>query len=205
MKQRFLIEQLEDRSVPTVTAGLVHGQLLVKGKPDGAVVITETAAGTFQVTDNGSTVGTVSGATGILVVDHDRAVPVNDNVPIDLGGFSTGSICADLGLGQNTFTVTNGTVTGNVVYRAGKGSNDVEIDAAITGTLLATTPNPADVVNINAALGGSVGGQVVENLGTSLAVSGPGQCDGPGSPDPAGDPGPFLHFGPPPGAGPLGM
>src|SRR5262249_11455304 len=86
MKKRLRVEQLEDRLVPTVTASLVNGVLVVRGPADGAVVITETAADTFQVTDNGNTVGTVSGASGVVILARDRATPVNDNVTVNLNG-----------------------------------------------------------------------------------------------------------------------
>jgi hypothetical protein len=214
MKTRPLVEQFEDRAVPTVTAGVVFGTLVVRGAPAGAVVVTGTAAGTFQVTDNGSPVGTFGGAAGISILGTHRATVAAENVTVNLNGQTTGFIFANLGSATDSLTVEGGSVTGGLVYfgskgndtltlatgttvggsvfaNLGAGSNHVEIDGKVTSNLVVSSRNSADTVTLGAT--GSVGGQVIENLGVHPFFFPPGRW-APGWAS-AGGFGPFAFLG----------
>src|SRR5437899_30199 len=118
------VDPLETRVCPSVTAILVDGNLAVQGDATGAVAITATAAGTFSVTDNGAAVDTVSGVTrGVDIQLESQLKGVNDNVTVDLGAQTVDHVLADLGSGNNSFLVEDGTITGDLSY-SGKQGND---------------------------------------------------------------------------------
>src|SRR5262249_5219469 len=156
----------------------------------------ETAADTFQVTDNGNVVGTLSGATGIGILARDRGTAVNDNVTVNLNGNAVDLIFANLGAGNNSLTVEGGTVASDVFYRGGSGndtrnmaggttvggsvvarlgggSNHVQVDGTIADNLVAVSRNSSDTVTVSST--GSVGGQTIERLGTRSLFSGTGE------------------------------
>jgi hypothetical protein len=131
------VEALEDRSVPAVTASVVHGSLVVVGDSAAshvAVTASDTnndkVADTFKVMNGAATVGTFSGVTGDLIL---RLGKGDDAVSIDLGGLSTPhGIRASLGAGNNSLSLANGTVKGSLSVAGKDGSDGV--------TLGGTTP-----------------------------------------------------------------
>jgi hypothetical protein len=135
------VEALEDRSVPAVTASVVHGDLVVVGDPTAASHISITAsdtnadkvADTFKVTDGTTTVGTFGGVTHDLIL---RLGKENDAVTIDLGGLSAPhEVKADLGGGVNSLNIINGTVKGSVSVHGGDGTNALTLGGAAALTV----------------------------------------------------------------------
>jgi hypothetical protein len=142
MKTRthLTVELLEDRAVPAVTASVVHGNLVVVGDPKAAAHLSITAsdtnadkvADTFKVMDGTATVGTFGGVTHDLIL---RLGKENDAVSIDLAGLSAPQgILANLGGGDNSLSIQNGTVKGAVFVRGGADGNAVTLGgtAALT-------------------------------------------------------------------------
>lgn len=145
---RLNVELLEDRSVPTVTASVVGGSLVVKGDPTAASNVTITAsdtnadstADTFRVVDGATTVGNFGGVTKNVVLNLSDN---NDTVSIDLKGLTTpGEIRANLGKGSNVLTLIGGTVKSSLGVSGGSGTDKV--------TLGGTTAVSALTVNGNA-------------------------------------------------------
>src|SRR5262249_45618991 len=87
------------------------------------LTITETAQGTFHITENGNPVGggtgDFSGVTGSILL---RLSNANDTgAVIDLGGFNIRSLYANLGGGANDLTVEHGTLLGYLNASGGPG------------------------------------------------------------------------------------
>ena len=166
-RSRLNVEMLEDRSVPTVTASVVSGSLIIVGDATAASDLTITAssstagttADTFTVVDGATTIGTFTGVTADLVLNLTNS---DDTVAVDLGGLSTtGGIRANLGNGANSLTVDNGTVTGPLNVRGGTGA-----DAVTLGATTALTVNG----NARVSLGGSADDSL--ELGANATVNG---------------------------------
>ena len=69
-RQKFDFCSFEERICLTVAAAVNDaGSLHVRGDADGPVTIVATGENTFDVTDNGETIGTFEGVTRNLVVD----------------------------------------------------------------------------------------------------------------------------------------
>ncbi len=130
----FQFERLEDRICLTVSATVTNGHLVITGEPDGAVQINAVAANTFQVVDNGVVVATLGGVTRNIRLSIDQTGPrSNDAVTLNLNGLATPlSVRLDAGDGNNTFTITNGTVTRTLIVIGGTGADTVTIGPAVT-------------------------------------------------------------------------
>jgi hypothetical protein len=154
-RARLSAEPLEDRSVPAVSATISSGTLLVTGaatNPGDTIAITQTATGTFTVTDGGTPV-TVQGSGPVNDVAV-RLGKASDTVTIDLGGFTlAGGVSASLGGGTDSLAVANGTVGGNLVVKGGPGRDTVIVADGLTvnGALAVATVGGDDRVNVGAA------------------------------------------------------
>jgi hypothetical protein len=139
-RRMLSVEALEDRSVPAVTASVVNGSLVVLGDSAAShVAITasdtnnDKVADSFKVSDGAATVGTFSGVTGDLVL---RLGKGDDAVSIDLGGLSTPhGIRPSLGSGNNTLTVTNGTVKGSLSVQGKDGTDGLTLGGTTALTI----------------------------------------------------------------------
>jgi hypothetical protein len=134
------VERLEDRTVPTVTASVTNGSLVIKGDSAAGSTLAITAsdvdadgvADTFTVTDGTTAVGTFSGVTKDVVL---RLSANDDAVTIDLKGLTAPrNVVANLGDGTNSLTLDNGTVKGSVSVLGGAGTDTVTLGgtAAVT-------------------------------------------------------------------------
>lgn len=148
---RLEIERLEDRCVPTVTAKVIGGVLVVRGTPDGAVeILRDNGAGTFDVIDDGTTVlNNAAGVTSILV----KLGSTNDTVTIDLdGGTLNRGVTAFLGNGTNSLTVQNGTIGGSLLAYGGRGADSVALaDLTVTGNTYVALDGGADELTTDTA------------------------------------------------------
>jgi hypothetical protein len=155
-RARLVAEPLEDRSVPAVSATISSGTLLVTGSatnPGDTIAITQTATGTFAVTD-GSTPVTVQGSDLVDSVAV-RLGRTSDTVTIDLGGFTlAGSVTASLGGGTDSLAVANGTIGGDLLVRGGPARDTVTVADGLTvnGSLAVATAGGNDTVTVGAAM-----------------------------------------------------
>jgi hypothetical protein len=177
-RARLSAEPLEDRSVPAVSATISSGTLLVTGSatnPGDTIAITQTATGTFAVTDGGAPV-TVQGSDLVDSVAV-RLGRTSDTVGIDLGGFTlAGSVSASLGGGTDSLAVANGTVGGNLVVKGGPGRDTVIVADGLTvnGALAVATAGGAtfdlaggnDALTFQATVGTGTGRVLDVNAGT---------------------------------------
>ncbi len=159
-RTRLFLEPLEERLCLAVSASVVNGSLIVTGEPNGAVQINAVAATTYQVLDNGVAIGTFAGVTRNIRVAIDSSVPrTNDNVIINLGGFTTPlGIRLDAGDGNNIFTVQNGTVGTSILVYGGSGNDTLVLQPTLTVTrhvwFIGYGGN--DTLTLRAAVGGNV-------------------------------------------------
>lgn len=178
-------ESLESRRCLSVSVQVTNGDLVVTGQADGAVEIVATAAGSFQVTDNGIAVGTFTGASDDIRVKLDDPTDSGNKVTIDLAGQTVDQVVVRLGDGDNAATVQGGTA-GSVRYVGGAGDDNLTLAAGATVTkslsaylgdgnnsLLVAGQVGREVVvrtgdgddSLSIAAGGSVGRQVYAALG----------------------------------------
>jgi hypothetical protein len=154
-RARLSAEPLEDRSVPAVSATISSGTLLVTGSatnPGDTIAITQTATGTFAVTDGGAPV-TVQGSDLVDSVAV-RLGRTSDTVGIDLGGFTlAGSVSASLGGGTDALAVANGTIGGDLLVKGGPARDTVTVADGLTvnGALAVATAGGDDTVTVGAA------------------------------------------------------
>src|SRR5262249_17873091 len=146
------VERLEDRSVPSVTASVVNGSLVVRGDAESASQLAITGsdtdadgvADTFTVVDGSTTVGTFGDVTRDVVL---RLSGNDDPVAIDLAGLSAPrNIRADLGDGTNSLSIDNGTVKGFLSISGG-----ADTDTVTLGGTAALTVNGNAYVNLGDA------------------------------------------------------
>src|SRR4051812_26063559 len=108
----LVLEQLENRWCPAVTATLKSGILTVSGSTTAtlSVIQDSTTAGKIQVLDG---VTPVAGSPFASVTNIRLSLTgADDTVAIDLGGKTlTGFISANLGAGANVLSVINGAAT----------------------------------------------------------------------------------------------
>lgn len=148
-------EQLESRQLLSVTAQVVSGSLLVQGQADGAVEIRAVDAGKFEVTDNGAAIATVDGVTkGVQIKLDANGGTTDDQVTLDLAGQTVQRVQADLGGGDNQFVLQGGTVSGSLIYRGGKGEDNVQVaaDAVVQGTVIADLRQGNNTLDVQGTL-----------------------------------------------------
>jgi fibronectin-binding autotransporter adhesin len=140
-RTRLSVEALENRAVPTATASVIHGDLVIVGDPTAASHVSITAsdtngdhvADTFKVVDGTKTIGTFSGVTHDIVL---RLGKEDDAVTVDLGGLSAPQgIKADLGGGVNSLGILHGTLNGSLAVHGGAGTNTLTLGGAAALTV----------------------------------------------------------------------
>jgi len=179
------LEQLEDRTVPSLTASFVSGSLYLSGTPMGEVDIVGnpgtpgTYPNTFTVTDNSHSVGRYN-ITGNLLLNLTNE---KGNININLnGGFLPGNVAISLNNGYvvpGTFGVNifDGTgafpptsyIGGSVTITGGNGEETYNVGVSPGGL--------EDPININnnltiAAAGSSFGSGDVLNIGDGTTIFG---------------------------------
>ena len=151
---RPLLEQLEDRTVPT-SVRLVSGELIISNPlvVDGkaALTVTATANNTFQVVNDGASLGTYNVAGNIYIFGSTGM----DSITFDLAGNNyTGNLLISPGNGSDSVNLLStggaGDIAGNVTLIHGSGNESVSLNAAP-----------------NATTGLTIGGSVVASNSTS--------------------------------------
>jgi hypothetical protein len=125
-------EHLEDRSVPAIAASVTNSVLTVSGtatNPFGLIEVqvtgTNASNNAFQVFDSGSPVGGTFTAKNVRIL----LTSDNDNVLLDLNAMTMkGNAYVNLGNGDDTFVVQNGTVNDGLAVYGGFGKDDLTID-----------------------------------------------------------------------------
>jgi hypothetical protein len=159
LRSRPSVEPLEDRSVPSVSATITGGTLLVTGEASikgDPIAITQTSPGVFAVVD-GATPVTIDGAESVSNVVV-RLGHASDTVNINLGDSPlAGSVAVRLGGGTNSLTVASGTINGNLDVTGGPGDDSVTVADGMTvnGALTVGTGGGDDVVMVGKATLGS--------------------------------------------------
>jgi hypothetical protein len=151
LRARLSLEPLESRYCPALTASVSHGLLTVSGaaaSPSDTITVKETAAGTFEVDDNGTAVS--SGLTNVSGVRIALTGNADHVLEVDLGAFTlAGNLSVNLGGGTNALTVSDGSITGRLSVVGGSGTDTIDLGG--TGTLsvgkdtLVALGAPADV------------------------------------------------------------
>ncbi|MBM4072062.1 MAG: hypothetical protein FJ271_24515 [Planctomycetes bacterium] len=109
-----------------MTASVVGGSLHVFSKNSATLGITQTAASTYEITENGSVVATRTGVTRSLFVTLGKHTATD--VTINLGGLATvKNVSVHLGNGVNGLGVANGTITGFLAVVGGNKADSVEL------------------------------------------------------------------------------
>ncbi len=157
--RNWRIEHLEDRRLLTVDVQVLNGDLLVSGTAAGAVEITVQADGSYLVSEGGTSLGTFTGVTDDINVVLDYQAEANDDsVTIDLGGTSADNVRVNLGDGDNSLTIQNGTIGSNLQLRGTAGDDSVTIGAD------STQAGPVDVMLGGGANSFTLDGSVEGNL-----------------------------------------
>ncbi len=124
-------EQVESRVCPAVLVDLgSNGDLAVSGDTAGVVAITALDSDSYQVTEGGVVVATVDGVSRGIRVDFGAS---SDVVTIDLAGQTVnGNVQIDLGDGDNSLTLTDGTIRGHLVIQGGAGIDTIGVQNDIS-------------------------------------------------------------------------
>lgn len=149
-------EPLENRLCLSVSVAVTDGDLVVSGDADGAVEIVAVSEGAFRVTDNGVLIAdetTLTGVTDDIHIKLEETVDgTNDTVTVDLGGQAVDRVYAQLGDGDNSFQILNGTASG-LVYRGGDGIDSVSIEATMDSRIVATLGDGDNDLTVSGAVG----------------------------------------------------
>lgn len=131
-------ESLENRYCMDVSVAVVGGDLRLSGDANGALEVAVLESGDFQVTDAGVVVATVAGVTDDLQIQLDADQGADNSVTLDLGGQTFDRLSVNLGAGDNTLTVQNGTLAGGFSYSGGNDADNVTLagDLALSSTAL---------------------------------------------------------------------
>ncbi len=150
-------ESLENRLCLSVSVAVTDGDLVVQGDADGAVEIVAVSDGAFRVTDNGVVIAdetTLQGVTDDVRINLESSIAdTNDTVTVDLGTQSVDKVYADLGNGDNSFTLLGGTATG-LVYRGGNGADSVSLDATINSRAFVSLGDGDNNLSVAGAIDG---------------------------------------------------
>lgn len=171
--RRLGFESLESRTMLASSASVVAGALMVNSDVASVLLIKQTGANAWNVTDNGAPVsgGAFSGVTGNIIIQTSAN---DDQVTVDLqNNTAPKSVQANLGNGNNQFSLLNGSVRQNVLLYGGTGNDSVALTNLRTGpatSLLLGDGNNS--VNFNSGNYGSV--YVGTGVGDDAVVLGDG-------------------------------
>jgi hypothetical protein len=149
-------EALENRLCLSVSVAVNDGDLVVSGDADGAVEIVAVSEGAYRVTDNGVLVAdetTLTGVTDDIHIELEESIEgTNDTVTVDLGGQTVDKVYAELGDGDNSFELVNGTAAG-LNYRGGDGIDSVSLAATIESRAIVSLGDGANELTVTGAIG----------------------------------------------------
>src|SRR4051812_42662231 len=119
-------EHVENRICPAVLVNLgSNGDLAVSGDSAGIIAITAVDSDSYQVTEGGALVATVDGVSRGIRVDLGSS---SDMVTVDLAGQTVnGDVRINLGGGDNSLMLTDGTIRGHLVIQGGAGIDTIAV------------------------------------------------------------------------------
>jgi hypothetical protein len=178
-RTRLAVEQLEQRWVPA-NVKCVGSPVTMYISPSAGesalnVVVKQTAANMFSVTDGGKNDGGCSGVSNILITGGNGA----DTITIDLNGkVYTGSLTASTGNGADTVTIMSsavgGAIRGDVTLLGGPGNHVVNLATGANGVAFGgsvqatdTVAGAANTFNLGAAANTSA-----STIGKNLNITG---------------------------------
>ncbi len=163
------LEPLEDRCVPA-TVRLISGTLYISNPTivgtTTNVTVTQTAANTFSVTDGASNNGTYANVSNINYTGSNAA----DRFTLNLNGLTyTGSLLANAGNGNDSVTVNNGNMRGNLQVFPGSGNDSVGLGNTAALTVGGTTQVTDTAGNDSITLGNAT---AASNFQGSVSLQG---------------------------------
>jgi hypothetical protein len=121
---------VDQSSNSDITAVLKQGDLSISGESGGEVEIVAIQKDAFQILDGGQLLFTVEDVTGDLHIELGDA---QDQVTLDLNGYTfERNVAVNLGGGDNTFTINDGSIGGHLTVTSGGGRDDVTISEDVT-------------------------------------------------------------------------
>ena len=131
-RRALKFEKVESRLCLALTVGVAsNGDLEVTGDTTGPVEIVALDADSYQVSENSVPLTIVDGVTRAIRISLGGS---NDVVTLDLANQTVGgSVLVNLGDGDNSLTVKDGTIRGHLVVEGGAGADviDVQRDIAV--------------------------------------------------------------------------
>ncbi len=151
-RRKLNLESLESRKCLATTAAVSSGNLTITSDSAADLLLQQTAADSWTVSDGANPVGNFSGITGNVTVKTSSA---NDTIEVDLNGQTAPkSIVVQTGNGTNSVNVHGGTVVKNLDIVGGSGDDSVTISGATVNSLtrLITGHGNNDVALTNSTL-----------------------------------------------------
>jgi hypothetical protein len=155
-RRSFGFESLESRYCLSVAAVVDNGDLVVSGDAEGPVAIVAAADGTFSVTDNGVEVAAGLAVTDDVRINLDASAGANDQVALDLGTATVDEVSVKLGAGDNSFSLTGGTITGSLKYFGGADGDTLVVNSEIAGGVYARLGAGENIATIDGQIGRDV-------------------------------------------------
>ncbi len=169
------VERLETRECPSVSATVIGGNLVIFARNSTTLDISQTAAGSYDISENGSTPISRTGVTGSLIVNN-MGLFNSPTVDIDFNGFATvkNVTATFLTFGTTTLTVHDGTITGKLAVFGGLRADTVnlgDVDSlTVNGNTTVNLFSGADTLNVAALadLKGNLSTTLIENVTTDI-------------------------------------
>jgi hypothetical protein len=121
---------IDQSPISDISAKLKGGDLIISGDSGGEVQILAIQKDAFQILDRGRLLFTVEDVTGDLHVELGDA---RDQVNLDLNGYAfERNVAVDLGGGDNSLEVTNGSIGGHLTVIGDDGGDNITISESAT-------------------------------------------------------------------------
>jgi len=170
-RRTFLgIEQLEDRSVPA-TISFTNGNLFISNPTPGGtgltnLTVTQSAANTFDVSDNGKVIGTFKGVSLLSITGSNGA----DSITVNLKTFTyTGNLQINSGNGNDSVAVIGTQMNGNATLLTGAGNDTFTVSGNVGGILQILSTFGDDSATVSSP---NIGGDVTLQFIKAITLSG---------------------------------
>ena len=171
--RNFRFEMLEGRACLAAAASVTTGNLTITDDVAADLVVTQTAADTWTVTDGGNPVGagTFTGVTGNVTIKTSAA---DDSIAVVLTGQTAPKcVIVDAKGGANEVSVTGGTIAQTLDLKAGAGDDTFTVDGVtVNGLTQINTGNGNNTLVLSN--GGSKSLHIVTGSGDDTTTIGDG-------------------------------